>query len=95
MKKIMGNLPPEQLTVSCLFAYVGVDFAGIFSVKCTNHRSTKYLKYYAAFFTCLVTHAAHIETVPDLTTKAFIAALQRFAARRGIPRTIMFDNATN
>ena len=31
----------------------------------------------------------------DLTTEAFLAALTRFVARRGVPKTILSDNGTN
>ncbi|XP_053691646.1 uncharacterized protein LOC128740150 [Sabethes cyaneus] len=39
--------------------------------------------------------AIHIELVGDLSTGSFIAALRRFLARRGKPRLIECDNATN
>jgi hypothetical protein len=42
-----------------------------------------------------VTKAVHIEVITSLTTEAFIAALRRFIARRGKPRTISSDNGTN
>jgi len=42
-----------------------------------------------------VTKAVHIEAVTSLTTEAFLAALRRFIARRGRPRTIYSDNGTN
>lgn len=95
LSQIMGDLPRERITISRPFAYSGVDFAGPFLVKCTNHRVMKHLKYYAAFFVCLTTRAIHIESVADLSTEAFIASLQRFSARRGIPNTLWSDNATN
>lgn len=47
-----------------------------------------------AIFVCLVVKAVHLELVMDLTTQAFLAALKRFAARRGKPHLIMCDNAT-
>ena len=42
-----------------------------------------------------MTKAVHIEVVTSLTTEAFLAALRRFIARRGKPRTIYSDNGTN
>ena len=42
-----------------------------------------------------MTKAVHIEVVTILYTEAFLAALRRFIARRGIPRTICSDNGTN
>ncbi|XP_036322212.1 uncharacterized protein LOC118736231 [Rhagoletis pomonella] len=48
-----------------------------------------------AIFVCFTTRAIHIEAVSDLSTAAFIAALRRFIARRGLCNTIISDNATN
>lgn len=39
--------------------------------------------------------AVHLEVVSNLTTDGFLAALRRFAARRGIPAHILTDNGTN
>ncbi|XP_041972782.1 uncharacterized protein LOC121728634 isoform X5 [Aricia agestis] len=39
--------------------------------------------------------AVHLELVSDLTTEAYMAALNRFVARRGKPRSITSDNGTN
>lgn len=39
--------------------------------------------------------AVHLEVVSDLTSDGFIAALKRFAARRGLPERIYSDNGTN
>jgi len=42
-----------------------------------------------------VTKAVRIEVVTSLTTEAFVAALRRFIARRGKPKTIYSDIGTN
>ncbi|XP_063823947.1 uncharacterized protein LOC135073722 isoform X3 [Ostrinia nubilalis] len=39
--------------------------------------------------------AVHLELVTDLTTEAYMAALNRFVARRGKPQSITSDNGTN
>ena len=41
-----------------------------------------------------MTKAVHIEVFTSLSTEAFLAALRRFIARRGKPRTICSDNGT-
>jgi hypothetical protein len=57
-------------------------------------RSKTVTKGYIAIFVCFTTKAVHIELVTSLTTEAFMAALRRFIARRGKPRTIYSDNGT-
>ncbi|XP_011858744.1 PREDICTED: uncharacterized protein LOC105556270 [Vollenhovia emeryi] len=39
--------------------------------------------------------ATHLEVVSDLSSDGFLAALRRFAARRGLPAHIQTDNGTN
>lgn len=95
VKQIMGDLPAVRTQISRPFTNCGVDFAGPFTIRCANHRTSKHLKHYAAYFVCLTTRAVHIESVADLSTEAFMSAFQRFIARRGIPHTIWSDNATN
>jgi len=43
----------------------------------------------------MASRAIHIEIVSNLTTAAFLDALKRFAARRGLPKTIWSDNGRN
>lgn len=39
--------------------------------------------------------ATHLELVSDLSTSTFLAAFDRFCARRGVPIAMYSDNATN
>jgi len=57
-------------------------------------RSKTIIKVYIAIFVCFVTKAVHIEVVTTLTTKAFLAALRRFIARRGKPKIVYSDNGS-
>src|SRR4029434_7397694 len=52
-------------------------------------------KRYGLLFTCLCSRAVHIEMLEDLTTDAFINALQCFIAIRGAIRHIRSDQGTN
>ncbi len=86
----MGQLPPERLQPTVPFTYVGIDWT-----KRGNPCKPTLVKVYVCIFVCLSTKAVHIEISSDLTTEAFLAALTRFVARRGVPKTILSDNGTN
>ncbi|GFW58209.1 integrase catalytic domain-containing protein [Trichonephila clavipes] len=88
----MGNLPSERVYP---FLSSGVDFCGPFQIKFKNRRKGVFSNVYVAIFVCLATKAVHLESVTDLTTEAFIAALKRLCARRCRISTLMSDNATN
>lgn len=84
MQKLMGSLPPEQSLINIRpFTYIGVVLAGYCLVKCTNHRSYKINKLYAAFFVCFSTKAAHIEIVIDLSTDSFMHVFDRLRGVAG------------
>ena len=91
----MGELPSTRLQLSRPFLTTGVDYAGQISLRLGPPRSKTITNDYFAIFVCFVTKAVHIEVVTSLTTEAFLAALRRFIARRGKPRTICSDNVTN
>jgi len=57
-------------------------------------RKARQYKVYVAVFVCFVVKAVHLEVVSDLSTKAFIAALNRFVARRGLPVDVYSDCGT-
>ncbi|XP_055642575.1 uncharacterized protein LOC129779234 isoform X1 [Toxorhynchites rutilus septentrionalis] len=96
-QQLMGQLPSVRVTQSRAFLNTGVDFRGPIHLKPPGRRSraSPLIKSYIALFVCMTTKAIHIEMVSDLTTEGFIAALKRFVARRGRPRTIFCDNTTN
>ena len=91
----MGQLPAARTTPDCSFITTGVNYAGPFILKKGHTRRPVLVKAYLAIFVCFFTKAVHLEVVSDLTTEAFLAALKRFIARRGIPRHIHSDNGSN
>ena len=93
--QLMGQLPAARVTPSPPFTTVGIDYAGPFTLKRGYTRKPQMVKAYLAVFVCFATKAIHLEIVSDLTTEAFLAALKRFTARRGLPQDIHSDNGTN
>jgi len=91
----MSALPSTRVTPSRAFLNTGLDYAGPFSFKQRSGRGQSVLKCYVALFVCFSTRAIHLELVSDLSTKAFLAALKRFIARRGKPQEISSDCGTN
>ena len=84
------KLPLARLAAQRPFAVCGVDYSGPHYIKQGRAR----VKIWIALFSCMVSRAIHIETVPDLSAQTFIDALQAMAWTRGTPRAIMSDNAT-
>jgi len=93
--QLMGQLPASRVNPSPPFSQVGVDYAGPFQMALRTGRKPPIVKAYVAVFVCMATKATHLELVSDLTTAAFIAALQRFISRRGLPCDVYSDEGTN
>lgn len=93
--QLMGELPAARSTPARPFSVVGIDFAGPLMIKRGNTRRSVSVKCYLSVFVCFASRAIHLEVVSDLTTTAFLAALTRFTARRGLPSDIYTDNGTN
>jgi hypothetical protein len=91
----MGDLPLDRVQYEHPFYRTGIDFAGPINLKVGLPRSKTTTKGYLAIFVCMSTKAVHIEIVSDLSAEAFIAALNRFFARRGIAKHIFTDNGRN
>ena len=92
---MMGQLPAQRVCPNAPFSVTGIDFAGHLIIKKGHTRKPVLVKTYVCIFVCLSTKATHLETVSDLTTDAFIAALKRFIARRGLPNEVYSDNGSN
>ncbi|XP_022165266.1 uncharacterized protein LOC111030183 [Myzus persicae] len=92
---IMADLPSYRVQLHRPFSHVGMDYGGPFLVKEHRHRNAQSVKVYLALFVCMSVKAVHLEIVTDLSTDAFLAALDRFVARRGVPSNIFSDCGTN
>jgi hypothetical protein len=86
----MGHFPLARVTVSRPFVNAGIDYVGP-----GNTRSKTTTKCYVALFICMATKAIHLELVSNLTAEAFIAALKRLIARRGLIDHFYSDNGSN
>ena len=85
------DLPPFRVDDGPPFSHVGIGFAGPLMVK--NKEGDREQKVYVCLFTCASTRAVHLELVRSLEVSEFIFAFRRFSARRGLPATIISDNA--
>jgi len=72
-----------------------MDYGGPFVIKESRRRNARTLKVYLALFICMSVKAVHLEIVSDLTTDAYLAALDRFVARRGTPEHLYSDCGKN
>lgn len=95
VQQFMGQLPEARITPAPPFHRTGVDYAGPFEAKSGPARNARSMKVYICVFVCLATKAIHLELVSDLTTKGFLAAFDRFTARRGLSIEIKSDHGTN
>lgn len=92
---IVAALQPYRVQPHRLFSHVGMDYGGPFFVKEHRRRNEETVKMYLALFVCMAVKAVHLEIVSDLSTDTFLAALDRFVARRGILSNLYSDCGTN
>lgn len=92
---VMADLPSFRVQPHRPFSHVGMDYGGPFTVKAQRRRNARTTKVYLALFVCMSVKAVHLDVVSDLTTDAFLAALDRFVARRGIHTNVYSDCGTN
>lgn len=91
----MAPLPSFRVQPSPPFYKTGLDYCGFFNVKVHFSRFARVMPVYVCVFVCMSTKAVHLESVCDLSTNAFIGALHRFVARRGLAAHIYCDQASN
>ncbi|PIC33821.1 hypothetical protein B9Z55_013668 [Caenorhabditis nigoni] len=87
------NLPQSRTALVGPFIHVGLDYLGPLKYQLAGDPS-KTGKVWVLLITCLVTRAVHLEIVTNNQTSGFINALRRFIGRRGTPKSILSDNAT-
>ena len=89
------DLPMERVSIDPPFAHTGLDFVGPLYIRDGKTSSEKGSnKVYICLFTCVSTRAIHLELAPSLSVKSFLLAFRRFVSRRGLPVSLMSDNAT-
>ncbi|XP_043199160.1 uncharacterized protein LOC122368905 [Amphibalanus amphitrite] len=86
-------LPKERVCGGAPFSRIGVDLGGPLYFK--DGEKSEPVKAYFVLFTCTAVRAVHLELVETLSTEDFLAAFERFVARRGKPTVVFSDNATN
>lgn len=92
---LMADLPSTRVQQCRPFSKVGIDFAGPLQMREVRLRKSRTYKVYIAVFICFTVKAVHLEVVTELSTEAFLCALDRFVARRGMPSDIFSDCGTN
>lgn len=91
----MAELPMSRFQQGRPFIHTGVDLAGPFALKDGQRRNSPILKGWFCIFTCFAVKAVHLEPVLSLSTESFLACLDRFIARRGLPSIVFSDQGTN
>ena len=86
------DLPDERVSDDPPFTHTGIDFAGPLytSEKGANEEDSKT---YVCLFTCAPTRAVHVELTKRLSSEGFMLAFRRSTNRRGLPVTLLSDNA--
>ena len=86
------DLPTECVSEDQPFCHNGLDFAGPLYLQ----NNTEQQKAYICLFTCALTRAVHLKLTLDLNVPSFLLfliAFQRFVKQRGLPNTLLSDNA--
>ena len=86
------DLPTCRVSDDPPFSHTGLDFAG--PVYCRESRNVSdHSKGYICLFTCASTRAIHLELTRGMSADQFLLAFRRFTGRRGLPTTLLSDNA--
>ena len=92
--QLSADLPVCRVSDDPPFTHVGLDFVGPLYVKDGVHLSKgSNKKAYICLFTCASTRAIRLEFTTGLNVETFLFAFRRFISRRGLPATLLSDNA--
>lgn len=83
------TLPISRTMPANPFSHTGLDYLGPTLYKAPGGPQ----KAWILLLTCLTCRAVHLEMVDNLSADDFLMALRRLIARRGIPQTLLSDNA--
>ena len=86
------DLPACRVSEDPPFTHTGLDFAGPLYVQESTDRGNN-SKVYICLFTCASTCAIHLELTRALNVDSFLLAFWRFVGRRGLPASLLSDNA--
>lgn len=102
-KQLMGALPKESTMPAPPFFHTTLDYAGPYNIQAGVRKSRRkdgglsnsiHSKAWVSIFVCRLTGGCHLELVQNLTSNAFVDAFKRFVSTRGLPKTVLSDNAT-
>lgn len=91
----MEDLPAPRVRPSRPFLNTGVDYAGPVWLRSSKGRGHRASKAFITVLICLGCRAVHLDVASDYSSDAFLAALRRFTARRGLCRALYSDCDTN
>jgi len=83
------DLPSVRVSKDPPFTHTGLDFAG----PCMSKTNLQDLTLRSMFAYCTSTRGVHLELTHGLDVDNFLLALRRFSGQRGLPATILSDNA--
>jgi len=86
------DLPDFRVSDDPPFSHTGLDFAGPMYIR-SGGSADNLSKVYVCLFTCASTRAVHLELTCSLNVDSFLLAFRRFVGRRGLPVTLISDNA--
>ena len=89
----LADFPTARTTVAPPFWHAQLDIAMSFQAKPTIH-SRKTFPCHALLIVCLLTSATNILALDGLTTQTVIQAIERHAARYGVPGHLYVDSGT-